>query len=460
MNAITKYCLKNVGCLLLMTGCSEFLDERTDRSLLIPESLQDLQAMLDNSNEINSGMYPGLLEVGTDDYLVPASTYGPLTQFEKDSYIWLDEPLYLRTNVNQHWKNPFIPVLIANTVLDELKMLDVGDKVGADAVRGQALFIRAFSYFHLAQVYCAAYRYGSDNSGLGLPLRLTADYNQPSVRATLAQTYSQIIDDFRLAADMLPTIAQYSTRGSRGAAYAALARVYLSMQDYDNALLYSNLSLEIHDALIDFADVSASAPNPFLAMNEETIFFAYSNGQRILNPNTADVHPELMNMYDLHDLRRYVYFQSKGVDRYGFKGSYIGLAGNFFFMGLTTPELYLIKAECLARQKKIQEALDVLNRLMEKRYDEVYFTPHATDDWEKCLRVVLDERRKELVFRGVRWSDLKRFNLDPSSAKVLLRYSYQDGNIVVHELHPNDSRYVYLIPQEVIEISGMIQNPR
>lgn len=449
-----------LGCLVLLTGCADFLDERADRSLLIPESLQDLQALLDNSNEINSGMYPGLLEVGTDDYLVHSSTYGPLTQFEKDTYTWMDEPLYLRTNVNQHWKNPFIPVLIANTVLDELKMLNTAYKVGEESIRGQALFVRAFSYFNLAQIYCAVYRYGSDNSGLGLPLRLTADYNQPSVRATLEQTYAQITGDLHLAADMLPQRAQYSTRGSKAAAHAVLARVYLSMQDYDNALLQSNLALDLQDVLIDYAGVSQTAPNPFVAMNEETIFFAYSNGQRILNPNTADVHPELMSLYRTHDHRRHVYFQSKGIGRYGFKGSYVGLAGNFFFMGLTTPELYLIKAECLARQRKVQESLDVLNLLLEKRYDRLSFVPYATDDPEECLRIVLEERRKELVFRGVRWSDLKRFNLEPSTAKMLLRYSYEGGNTITHELMPNDPRYVYLIPQEVIEISGMQQNPR
>jgi hypothetical protein len=66
------------------------------------------------------------------------------------------------------------------------------------------------------------------------------------------------------------------------------------------------------------------------------------------------------------------------------------------------------------------------------------------------------ERRKELCFRGLRWQDLRRLNKEPEYAKTLTRKI--DG--ITYTLPPNDPKYVFPIPPNVIALSGMQQNPR
>src|SRR5690606_21692174 len=110
-----------------------------------------------------------------------------------------------------------------------------------------------------------------------------------------------------------------------------------------------------------------------------------------------------------------------------------------YFSGIATDEIYLIKAECLARLGQGQAALDVLNELMINRWKESEFQPLNEEGAENVLRLILEERRKELVFRGLRWSDLRRLNKDQRFRKTLIREI--DGK--QHELPPNDPRYVY-----------------
>jgi len=73
-----------------------------------------------------------------------------------------------------------------------------------------------------------------------------------------------------------------------------------------------------------------------------------------------------------------------------------------------------------------------------------------------ALVKVLTERRKELLMRGTRWTDLRRLNKDTQFAKTLSRTVVG----ATHTLPPNDPRYTLLIPQEVITNSALEQNNR
>lgn len=440
--------------------CEKYLDVRSSKSTVIPNSLDDLQALLDATPNINKGYYPALLEMATDDYYVPYSIYNLVTAFEQDNYLWRPEPLYIQQNVNNDWKNPYQNIFIANTVLERLSAIEDNSSIRAEHIRGTALFYRGFSYFLLAQVYCEVYDPMGENKGLGLPIRLTPDFNETSVRSTVEETYSQIISDLTLAASLLPNTSEFLTRPTKAAAYAALARTYLAMEIYEKAGNYANLALDQFAELIDYNILDLEAPLTFTPFNQETIFYAYSNGYTILNPRYACVDRELFESYEENDLRRKAFFLDNGNGTYSFKGSYMGNSGNGFFVGLAVDELFLIRAECHARDGRITNAMADLNHLLRHRWLAERFVPLEVSDGEECLKVILDERRKELVSRGLRWSDLRRLNKDPRFAKTLVR-AIDDGNTITkYTLPPNDPRYVFLIPQNVLEITGMQQNLR
>jgi hypothetical protein len=158
--------------------------------------------------------------------------------------------------------------------------------------------------------------------------------------------------------------------------------------------------------------------------------------------------------YGPGDLRKQCYFDTLADGMVFYKGSYAGSFG--FFSGLATDELYLTRAECYARRGATGLALADLNTLLEKRFKKGMFKPLSTSSPEQALRLVITERKKELVARGLRWADLRRLNKE-EAFKTTLRRSL-DGKEYV--LAPGSLRYTFPIPSNELSGSGIGQNPR
>lgn len=459
ISARLLYCM----CLFTLMSCNKFLDEKSESSFVTPNSLKDLQALLDNNYTINTNLAPGLLEMNTDDFYVTTAVFNGLTEFEKSLYIWDDEPQFLPANNNVYWKNPFLAIFYANTVLDRLRKMEKIEDANYNYIKGSALFFRAYTYYQMAQVYCSDFRKDNsehNNISLGMPLRLTPNFEEKSIRSTLDETYRQILNDLEEALNLLPVRVDFSTRPSRTAALAMLARVNLLMQNYDKALEYAEKTLAVHNELMDYKSRNPNSTTPFEIMNPETIFLAYNTDLTILNAKRANVDSTLFGLYDDGDLRKTIFFNKKTDGTIGFKGNYAGFYNSSFFCGLAVDEIFLIKSECLARKGELNMAKATLEVLLNKRFAKEYVFPSALKSQDEVLTYILQERRKELIFRGVRVSDLKRLNRDQKFQKTLVRKIVRDGMEKSYTLPPNNLRYQILIPQDVVQITGMLQNPR
>ncbi len=455
----------------LWIGCSKekFLDEKPNQAMVIPQTLEDLQAIVDNTGLLNGilgsnhpGIVPILGQTASDEYFFGRpNLYANAHPFIVNTYTWSQEDVYAGKNSVNDWTQLYKAILSLNICIEQLGKLSLSELEGR-RIKGTALFHRAHLYYHLAQVFAPVYQKSTASSILGLPLRLKADVNEKLERNTLQETYNQIITDLEESIPYLPEQVSYTTRPTVTAAYAMLSRVYLSMSDYDKALEFSEEALERKSSLMDFNNLDSLSAYPISNNNEEIIFNCLSSiGGNIATAfvnSFASVDSMLVKAYSPGDLRKAIFTVKRTESQslgYRFKGSYFG--GIYFFSGLATDELYLIKAECLAREGRSDEACAVLNKLLEKRFRPEEFIPLDIDDNKELLHVIIMERRKELLYRGVRWTDLRRLNLDPLLA-VTLRRSI-GGEIF--ELPPNDPRYVYPIPHDVLMFyPDMEQNPR
>lgn len=447
-----------IVCLGLLSSCEKFLDAKPSMSIAAVETIKDMQLLLDDISEVNQGV-SGFIEMGSDDYYVEDNTLNGRPVFEQDVYFWRD-PSFLASDLTLQWVKSYKPIMVANVVLESLDRLssDVSEAEKM-AIRGQALFIRGFAYFLIAQIYVPPYHAGEKESPYGLLVRRSSDINSATERITLGQSYDLILEDLKQSASYLPALPDFKTRASQWAAYSVLARVYLSMSDYDNALHYAEKALAINNELMNFNTLNPNASLPIEMMNKETIYYAMCTSALLLAQSRANISPELLEMYQPGDLRRNIFYYTKTNGTIGFKGGYTGNATPVF-VGPTVDELYLIRSECLIRKDKVAEGLQVLNNLLRKRWDPNLFTPIATSEKQKALDYVLDERRKELVFRGLRWSDLRRLNQDPLYKRTIKRTAVINGEQVTVELVPESKHYTYQIPAEVLEINGLPQNPR
>ncbi|WP_176141109.1 RagB/SusD family nutrient uptake outer membrane protein [Sphingobacterium nematocida] len=440
--------------MLVFSSCAEFLDKKPDIKLVVPRTLKDADLLLSDYSTMNSN-YPVFGEIGTDDYYLTAQRWEGVSNYEQRmAYVWADETY---TDVVQ-WQRPYKVVYVANQVLDILGQLNNKNlEQDYKRVLGGAHFYRAFAFHQLAGIYCGAYDPARSSKELGIPLRLTPDVDAKSVRASLEETYNQIIADLKIAVANLPKEELVKGKPHLPAAYAALARVYLDKGDYGQAYAYADSCLMIRPELLDFNNLSLSANFPIVRFNPEVLFPALGTAAPLMAATTALMDTLLYDSYADGDLRKKAFFKPNNnpANSQYFKGSFD--QSNTLFFGITTSEVYLVKAETACRIGKLPEARDAINKLLKSRWDKnKLYVPVLESDGEKLLRFILDERRKELVFRGRRWSDLKRLNLEPRFQRSLKRVVGDKTYI----LPPNDPRYAYRLSETVLELSGIEQNKR
>jgi hypothetical protein len=449
---------------IFLLSCEKFVDIKTSNSIRLIESVDDCQLILNHYNNMNVG-YPSDGESSADDYYLDEQNgylSENLTETDRDIYIWSRNAI--REMALPQWQKPYYVIYLSNLVLESVDKLGgtVNSEINDD-IKGQALFFRAYAYWNLAQLYAPTYNPATSSQDLGIPLRLKSDINGESTRGTVEQIYSQIIKDLSDASTLLANTSAIASRPNKVAAFGMLAKVYLSMDRYADALNNASLALAGRSTLIDYNTIDSLSETPFNRFNDEVIFQATMTINPTLlansgSDNMARIDSLLVRSYDSNDLRGKIFFKANtdsNVGSFRFSGNYEPSTSSLF-CGIAVDELFLIRAECYARTNNTNSAMSDLNTLLRFRWTDGKFVSFTAANSTEALRLILIERRKELVMRGLRWTDLRRLNKDPQFAKTLYR------NILgtSYSLPPNDLRYTLLIPQEVINNSSIQQNPR
>lgn len=440
------------GIILLTSACKkDWLDAKSDSSTIVPQTLEDMKLLLNNS--VLNTNYTAIGEASSDDIIVSNSVFNSLPLLDRNIYSWQPEIFVGTTQVLQ-WNNCYNQIFISNVVLEGLEKLKLNASRQAEwnNTRGQALFHRAKAFYDLHIVFSRPYSLQTAANDPGISIRLNSDINTKTVRSSVQEGYNQIKSDLKEAVNLLYPLPKIGTDPSKASALALLARLGLSMGEFDDALTYSGQSLSLFNTLIDYNNINPASANSFTTFNQETSYYAIQALITVLV--NANINPELINTYSSNDLRKSVFFKLNTNGTYTFKGSYTGSI--LPFGGFSSNELYLIQAECYARKGNTVDAMKSLNTLLVKRFKTGTFIPLTASSAEAALGIVLKERQKELVYRGMRWQDLRRLNLEPKFATDLSRVI----NGQTYVLPANDSRYVFPIPNYIIDATGISQNPR
>jgi len=433
----------------------EWLDVKSNKSDLIPKSLSDLQAILDNTEVMNFN-YPQLGFLGCDNYYLTYSAWqASSTSAERNAYIWAPDIFENITCFD--WDAAYKTVAYTNIVLDGLKNL-TPSAVQQDEynnVKGSALFYRAYIFYDLAELFAKPWDSATASSDLGIPIRLSADVNVPSKRSSVQETYDKIIEDLKQAETLLPETPVYLTRPSKSAVEGLLARIYFNRRQYDHSLSWSEKYLEKRNDLLDFNSLDSNGyfKLPGLQPTNPEITF-YCTTITYGNSVFPMVDTLLYGSYESTDLRRAMFFITSDSNHL-FTGAYSAFV--YLFSGIATNEIMLINAESNARMGNVSASMDVLNKLLLKRYVTGSFTPLSAGSTDEALDIIIKERRKELPFTGnLRWEELRRLNKETGRAVNLIRIL----NGTVYKLPAGDPRYVYPIPPNEIKLNGLEQNVR
>jgi tetratricopeptide (TPR) repeat protein len=335
--------------------------------------------------------------------------------------------------------------------LEKIKQ-DTANTMEWNNIKGQALMIRGKSFLYAVLIWSPAYDAATANTDMGVPIRLNTDLAETAVRPSVQQTYTQAIADLEASIPLLPNRGIHPVRASRAAAYGFLARTYLSMHNYPKAGLYADSSLQVNSSLLNYNSLATTPTYPIPQFNIEIdMYNSYSNIAFI--PGYGRVDSLLYASYAANDCRKSLFFVANPDGTFSFRGSYT--ANSAGFAGIASDELYLTRAEAFARAGNTTAALTDLNKLLQARIKTAGFVPVTATGPGDALAKILIERRKELLNRSLRWMDLKRLNKE--GANITIKRIL---NNITYTLLPNDRGYALPIPQYVIDISGMPQNPR
>lgn len=141
------------------------------------------------------------------------------------------------------WSSGYLAI---NRINVFLKGLDDNPTVVSTALanqyRGEARFLRGLAYYYLVNLYARPFPLNNGASP-GLPLRLQAEVgpeNSDLARSTVAQVYSQILEDLNFAEQNVlanhPSALLNVTRAHRNAVVAIKVRVLMSMARYADAV--------------------------------------------------------------------------------------------------------------------------------------------------------------------------------------------------------------------------------
>src|SRR5690606_18981323 len=156
-----------------------------------------------------------------------------------------------------------------------------------------------------------------------------------------------------------------------------------------------------------------------------------------------------------NDLRKKLFFTEDNDGYHSFSGDHGANSNAFKFGGLTSAARLLIRMECALRTGNTAMALKDLLHFVDTRYASGRWGTIGGLDHAHLLTRIPEERRKELLYRGIRWSDIRRLAYDPDNAVELKR---KMGNTEYSITSEALKTFAFLIPTEVVDATGILQN--
>lgn len=381
-------------------SCDGFLDEKPEKSILVPNNVADVRYILDNYKILNEN--PLLCFILADDWQTSDENWEGLNPWVQRSYLWEDE-LFAPGERSTDYNLLHRKVFYANVVLKTLEDLEKGGDPAVLELRGEALYLRSLSLFYLAQLFLP-HPQSSQIEDIEIPVHFNPDVNAKPEWIGSDGLMEKIVMDLEESSLLLSAKAAYPNRPDRMVAKGLLSRVYLYIGDFENAYKVGMELINGDYSLLDFGEYESDSSYPFPLFNSETVYYGFTSSYFVTASPMTFINPELFELYSDNDFRKDLFFTKSPSGGPLFRGSYTGVSS--LFTGISLSEIYLNVAEAAVRTGKEDEGLQLLSILASKRYKDVEkWKAEAGDD---LLEIVLEERRKELVFRCTRWGDMKR----------------------------------------------------
>ena len=482
--ALSAFCLASVA----LTGCEDFLTEDPQSnysSNTFYKQESDFEFAIAGVYAQQQGLYGysggacRLPITRADEVKVGAGYTDNNDKFIDDgsgSYI----PAY--------WNGLYSMIYRSNAILGTIDAIEFKNATNKNSIKGEALALRAWAYYNLAI-----------NFG-GVPLidkTLSTQETKQIARSTQAETLSFAAADYKAAIDLLPEAwtGKGLGRVTKYAAIGGLARLYMFEGNFSSAapLLQNIINSGKYAMAENYVDCFDDAFDnteervwevQFMSggLGEGNTFPAsffpegYNKAEYNIPGSSAfmDVSSDFVNAYEEGDLRKDVtliaditvgkavregWYVHKWLHNTAVPVNHDDYAINWPILRYT--DVIMMYAECLneAGYAADGEAFKLINSVRE-RAGLAPLTAATTPDQAAFRKAIMQERRVEFAFEGLRWWDLVRWD---TALEVMDKFlSLPENENGKYKMGSND-RKIYAIPNTEIDRYGdtsvMWQNP-
>ncbi|WP_432222149.1 RagB/SusD family nutrient uptake outer membrane protein [Flavobacterium sp. TMP13] len=489
--------LKITLALLILIGsssCDDFLSEKPDNRTEIDTADKIAEVLVNAYPQMS---YFDIAETMSDN--VFDSGMASTLPKNEQNYNWL-----IQTEANDidtqayYWDACYNAIAHANTALKAIE--DLGNTADLQGQKGEALLARAYSHFMLVSLWSQRYNPATAATDLGIPYvtepetKLVANYK----RNTVAEVFDFIQKDIE---EGLPIVtnsySQPKFHFNKDAAKAFASRFYLIKGNWDRVLeLTADLgskpvgklrnylkyeSIAVNEQRVAYAssdeptNLLIGSPNSIIqrSSNQSRFYLSGDRYQEIFSPNESLFGKQwYYNFYSSNSSitvflpKFYEYFKYTNVSA-GIGEPYTAevlLSNDEFF--LNRIEAHVMKNQFAEATAELQYFLSTrtLNYnpatdiLTEEDILDFYpvvadqFTPFYTITAQQTsfINALTETRRRDFVHEGMRWFDVKRFNI------VVNHQTYnKPDNILVKD----DKRRALQIPLHA-STTGVELNPR
>lgn len=462
---------------LLFCSCNNFLDLDNFQNIPAKDAYNTVE---DVQNGLN-GMYNALgyyyfygrnvVALGdlAADNAIASSSTGHFLSINRYNFSDTDE------NLDYIWQGGYQVIDRATrTIQGAKKLLTVSremhltekETASLQSYISQCYALRALAEHVLVNIFALPYRAGETNNQLGIVL-MDNEPIEPFTqveRATVAQTYDQILRDIEEAGRWYTYVDNYNQNNeddlillnqfymNRAAIYALEARVNLFMENYGRAVIAA-------DSAVILRDASPVSNETYLkmwsstAISDEDILTISKSENDNLSANAlntlygsyrASLTDTVVNLFASTDIRlKLIDVRTRHPRKFdGIPTSQV--VNNIPVFRVS--EMYLIQAEAYAHQGNIGKAQEAL-LYTAKRNTAIETVGDLPATTQEILAFIAEERRREFFEEGFRWFDVRRTGELISVANG----SYPDFDVAA---------FVYPIPASEINSGfGVTQNP-
>lgn len=399
--------------ILLFISCEKLIE------VDLPDNQIDTKAVfndLQTANAALSGLYASImtnspiagadletiLSVYTDQLDDYSTTATPVRE------LYLNQHIDTNSTIYNTWINSYKNIYIANAILEGVEGSNGISATDKRWLRGEALLLRSIMYFYLNQLYG------------DIPYPETTDYtvNQIIKKTPSAEVLLKMENDVNVALPLLQDNFRNAERiyVNKIVAKLMLAKIHMAKQEWNKA--ETDLKEIVQSPLVqletDITKVFQKSgkhilwqlkPSNNSSLRQATTYYFASS-----KPNLYALSENLISLFSSNDLRftnwiAPVTFNSKTYYRTQKYKNRDNTNSNEYSIIFRIEEVYLLLAEVLAQQSKLQESISYLNTIRQKAGLEPL---HNLSRDQVLNEIITEESREFFCEMGHRFLDLKR----------------------------------------------------